>query len=74
MRKTVRYAFRLAPPTLALAGLPFGPAGVIAGAVGGAFLSYAEIAAEEWLLREPESNAPSPAAFVHDIQRHFGWT
>lgn len=74
VEKAVRCAFRLAPPTLALAGLPFGPAGVIAGAVGGAFLSYAEVAAQEWFLKEPESNGPSPAAFVHDIRRHFGWT
>ena len=74
LRKAVRCAFRIAPPTLALAGFAFGPAGAIVGGAGGAFLSYAEIAAAEWFLKEPENNGPSPAAFVHDIRRHFGWT
>jgi len=50
LTKTVRYAFRIAPPTLALAGLAFGPAGALLGGAGGAFLSYAEIAAEERFL------------------------
>jgi hypothetical protein len=73
LRKTVRCAFRIAPPTLALAGLAFGPVGAVVGAAGGAFLSYAEVAAEEWFLKKPENNGPSPAAFILDIHRHFGW-
>jgi hypothetical protein len=73
MKNTVRYGFRVAPTTLAFAGLFFGPAAAAAGVAAGAFLSFAEIAAEKWFLKKPEENAPSPAAFVYDAQKRFGW-
>jgi hypothetical protein len=72
-KHTVRYAFRIAP-TVAFAGLFFGPVGAIACGAAGVFLSCAEIAAGKWVLKEPQSkNHPSPTAFVHDVHRHFGW-
>jgi hypothetical protein len=74
MHTTVRYAFRIAPPGLALAAFFLGPAGPLACAAAGAFLSCAEIAAEKWFLESPaKENEPSPTAFVCDVHRHFGW-
>lgn len=74
MDHTVRYAFRIGAPSLALAGLFFGPVGAIAVGAAGVFLTCAEIATEKWVLREKlQENEPSPAAFVHDVHRHFGW-
>ena len=69
----VRYGFRIAPAAVALAGVFLGPAGEIGAAAGGLFLSCAEIAADKWFFKERPENAPSPAAFVYDVRRHFGW-
>jgi hypothetical protein len=74
MKQAVRYAFRIGAPGLGLAAVFAGPAGVIALGVAGVFLTCAEIAAEKWVLKEPQQeNEPSPTAFVHDVHRHFGW-
>jgi hypothetical protein len=73
VKTTVRYAFRIAPATLAFAGSFMGPVGAAIGAGAGVFLAGAEIAAEKWFFKTPGQNEASPAAFVHDVHRHFGW-
>jgi len=73
IKQTTRYAFRIGGPGLAFAGLFFGPAGAVVFGAAGVVLTCAEIAAEKWFLKEPQSpNEPNPAAFVTDLHRHFG--
>jgi hypothetical protein len=73
IRKTVRYAFRIAPPavglTLAIAGIPGG----FKAAAGGGFLSFGGILVEEWLFKGAEQGQPARAAFAQHVNRHFGW-
>lgn len=73
LRKIARYAFRIAPSalavSLAIAGLPGG----LEAAAGGAFLSLGGIVVEERFLKGAEQGQPAPTAFVHHVNRHFGW-
>lgn len=73
MDNALRCAFRVAPAAVTLAGVFLGRIGEVGGAEACLFLSCAEMAAEKWFFKEPTANAPSPAAFVYDAQRHFGW-
>jgi hypothetical protein len=73
LETTVRYAFRIAPPVLGLTALIPGAIGIVAGVAGGVFLSFVQTAAEKWSSKKAVDNEPSPAAFVHDARRHFGW-
>jgi hypothetical protein len=73
IKTTTRYSFRIGAPSLALAGLFFGPAGAIAFGAAGVVLTCTEIAAEKWFLKKPEGpNEPSPTAFATDLHQHFG--
>lgn len=69
----VRCAFRIAPAAVTLAGVFLGRFGEVGGAEACMFLSCAEMAADRWLFKDSTAKAPSPAAFVYDAQRHFGW-
>jgi hypothetical protein len=31
------------------------------------------MAIDQWFLKDAEQGQPAPAAFVHDVRRHFGW-
>jgi hypothetical protein len=72
MRKIARYAFRLAPPAVALIGYALGWPPV-ASVGGGAFLAVGGVTVEEKLFKGAEATQPAPTAFVQDAQRHFGW-
>jgi hypothetical protein len=72
LKKSARYAFRIAPTVIglavaAVAAVPLG----LAVAAGGVFLSIGGIAVEEWF--KTEKGKPDPTAFVHDVKSHFGW-
>jgi hypothetical protein len=72
VRGITRYAFRLAPPALALIAIALGLP-PIASAAGSAFLAVGGIAVDVKLFKNAEQGCPPPTAFVQDAQRHFGW-
>jgi hypothetical protein len=72
LKRAIRYAFRLgaigAQIALAAAGAP----PVACGATEG-FLSIGELSLDERFAGQGFPGSPSPAAFVYDVRRHFGW-
>jgi hypothetical protein len=65
-----RYAYRIVPIPIE-AALPFlSPVGA---AVTSAVLSVGKIAVEKFLNAEEKRDQPASTAFVHLVNRHFGW-
>jgi hypothetical protein len=73
VRKVARYAFRVAPAAVGLALAVAAIPGGLAAAAGSAFLSLGGIAIDEWFLKSADEGLPAPTAFVHQVNRHFGW-
>lgn len=72
-RRVTGYCFRLAPAFLTLGLAAGGVVDPMIGASGGAFLAVGAVAVDARMNRNPLPGAPPPAAFVHDVRKHFGW-
>jgi hypothetical protein len=74
IQTAVSYVFRFGVlPAGLVGGLLAGPLGAIIGAAGATFLSVGEVTVNELFFKKTKEDGPEPAAFLQDIQRHFGW-
>ena len=75
IQTAVRYVFRFGVLPVGLVGglLVGGPPGAIIGAAGATFLSVGELTVDELFFKKTKDDQAEPAAFLHDVRRHFGW-
>jgi len=74
VRKVARYAFWIAPAAVGLGMMFAGVDSPAATNITAGLCSIGGIGVEELLFKKAEAQQPSPAAFVHHVNRHFGWT